>query len=366
MRSDKQTGLIHLMLLAGICLGLVACSEREPDTEPAALQSATQSRLPVRVSYVQSDSPSVHQTFIGTSRAANRVTIRSQISGRLLQREVKLGTRVNQGDVLAMVYNPGATPQALAAKQRWQQAQVEVAQAQRDYDRIQSLYEKKVASIQESESARSAVQAARAATDAAESQYQQALQMDAEQTIRAPFSGVITATPVEPGEVIQVGEPLLQLADPNEVEIEIIVTDAAASSVQAGDVLTVLTPFAGEQRYAGVVHEVTPFRERGALPTVIVRVADTGMTPGTTVHVEFESPLAGQFVLPASSLIKTGHRQSAVYRVKASNEVELVPVQPLQVIDDRVVINGALQAEDAVVIAGNHQLYPGAAVTVVQ
>ena len=190
--------------------------------------------------------------------------------------------------------------------------------------------------------------------------------MDAEQTIRAPFSGVITATPVEPGEVIQVGEPLLQLADPNEVEIEIIVTDAAASSVQAGDVLTVLTPFAGEQRYAGVVHEVTPFRERGALPTVIVRVADTGMTPGTTVHVEFESTLAGQFVLPASSLIKTGHRQSAVYRVKASNEVELVPVQPLQVIDDRVVINGALQAEDAVVIAGNHQLYPGAAVTVVQ
>ena len=90
------------------------------------------------------------------------------------------------------------------------------------------------------------------------------------------------------------------------------------------------------------------------------------MTPGTTVHVEFESTLAGQFVLPASSLIKTGHRQSAVYRVKASNEVELVPVQPLQVIDDRVVINGALQAEDAVVIAGNHQLYPGAAVTVVQ
>ena len=53
MRSDKQTGLIHLMLLAGICFGLAACSEREPDSEPAALQSATQSRLPVRVSYVQ-------------------------------------------------------------------------------------------------------------------------------------------------------------------------------------------------------------------------------------------------------------------------------------------------------------------------
>lgn len=365
MRLGNTTGLVPLTLSLGLALAMAACSS-DSTSDSAASESSAVNRLPVRVSYVDGNSPSVHQTFIGTSRAANRVTIRSQISGRLLEREVKLGSRVKQGDVLAKVYNPGATPQALAAKQRWQQAQVQVAQAQRDYDRIQSLYKKNVASIQESESARSAVQAARAATDAAESQYQQALQMDAEQTIRAPFAGVITATPVEPGEVIQVGEPLLQLADPSEVEIEIIVSDGAASSVQAGDLLTVLTPFASAQQFSGEVHEVTPFRERGALPTVIVRVADAHLKPGTTVHVQFESVLAGQFVLPASSLIKTGRQQSAVYRVTDNNQVELVTVEPLQVIDDRIVINGPLHAQDAVVIAGNHQLYPGADIEVVQ
>lgn len=366
MESLRKIGLFALGSV--VALWLVACSESsapEPVADPK--QSAVQkNRLPVRVSYLEDKAPSLYQTFIGTARAANRVTIRSQVSGRLLEREVKLGSQVKQGDVLAKVYNPGATPQALAAKQRWQQARVQVDQAQRDYDRIKSLYEKKVASIQEMESARSAVQAAQAATDAAESQYVQAQQMDAEQTIRAPFAGVITSTPVEPGEVIQVGQPLLQLADPDEVEIEVIVSDGAAASVAAGDVLTVLAPFSGDRKFAGVVHEVTPFRERGALPTVIVKLADAGLIPGTTVHIQFESAVAGQFVLPASSLIKTGRQQSAVYRVTANNQVELVPVKPLQVINDQIVINGPLQAQDAVVVAGNHQLYPGANVEVVQ
>ncbi len=111
---------------------------------------------------------------------------------------------------------------------------------------------------------------------------------------------------------------------------------------------------------------MTPFRERGALPTVIVRLADAGMSPGTTVHIQFESSTDGKFVLPASSLVKTGRQQSAVYRVTESNQVELVPVQPRQMINDLIVIDGPLQAEDAVVIAGNHQLYPGADVEVVQ
>lgn len=370
MISLTKTGLVALGVAAA--LSLAACSESTAPEQATgsssnpSLQKAPENRLPVRVSYLEDKAPSLYQTFIGTARAANRVTIRSQVSGRLLEREVKLGSQVKQGDVLAKVYNPGATPQALAAKQRWQQARVEVAQAQRDYDRIKSLYEKKVASIQEMESARSAVQAAQAATDAAESQYVQAQQMDAEQIIRAPFAGVITATPVEPGEVIQVGQPLLQLADPDEVEIEVIVSDGAAASVSAGDVLTVLAPFSGDRKFAGVVHEVTPFRERGALPTVIVKLADAGLIPGTTVHIQFESAVAGQFVLPASSLIKTGRQQSAVYRVTANNQVELVPVKPMQVIDDKIVINGPLQPQDAVVIAGNHQLFPGANVEVVQ
>ncbi|MCG8534205.1 MAG: efflux RND transporter periplasmic adaptor subunit [Pseudomonadales bacterium] len=358
-------GAVGLVLGAALLSG---CAAEDASEKPASNETAQQTEqlLPVRVSYLDEHKARLHQTFIGTARAANRVTIRSQISGRLLERDVKLGTKVDKGTVLARVYNPGATPLALAAKQRWQQAQVEVAQAERDHKRIQSLFEKGVASIQEAESARSALLAARAATDAAESNYQQALQLDDEQTIRAPFPGIVTATPVEPGEVIQVGQPLLQLADPKDVEIEVIVSDAAASTVKAGDVLNVVAPYSGDETFVGVVHEVTPFRERGALPTVVVRLQDTQLIPGTTVHIQFASTVAGQFALPVSSLIKTGDKQSAVYRLTANNQVELVPVTPLKVIQDQVVIDGDLALRDAVVIAGNHQLFPGAKVRVVQ
>lgn len=367
---QTKTMLLNFTLLLFTLSGtLSACSpasdSAQADTAPETTASHPQP-LPVRVTHPHTGSEGSYQTFIGTARAANRVTIRSQIRGRLLEREVKLGATVDKGQVLARLYNPGATPQALAAKQRWQQAQVEAAQAQRDYDRIKSLNERQVTSVQETESARSRLLAAQAATEAAESQYQQAVQMDEEQTLRAPFAGVITATPVEPGEVIEVGQAILQLADPEDVEVEVIVSDAVVTAIKPGDTLAVQAPFSQGKEYAGVVHEVTPFRERGALPTVVVRIADANLIPGTTVHIQFASAYAGQFALPVSSVVKTGRQKSAVYRLKDNNQVELVPVLPLQVVNDLVVLNGELDPDDDVVTAGNHQLYPGAIVRVVQ
>ncbi|MDY6921041.1 MAG: efflux RND transporter periplasmic adaptor subunit [Pseudomonadota bacterium] len=350
-----------------ISTSLLACAPAEnPDQAAAGDVTEMQAQpLPVRVVQPRPGSEGHYLTFMGTARAANRVTIRSQIRGRLLERKVKLGDVVEENEVLARVYNPGATPSAMAAKQSWEQAKVEAEQAQRDYVRIKSLREKQVASIQESEAARSRLLGARAAKEAAESRYQQAVQVDEEQVLRAPFSGVITATPVEPGEVIEVGQALLQLADPDEVEVEVIVSDAVVSSVQRGDQLPVQTPFSGDRNYNGIVREVTPFRERGALPTVVVRVAEADLNPGTTVYIQFASAYPGDFAVPVTSVIKTGYDKSAVYRLTGDAQVELVPVIPLQVVDNLMVLNGDLDPQDNVVSAGNHQLFPGAKVRVV-
>ncbi|MCG8314105.1 MAG: efflux RND transporter periplasmic adaptor subunit [Pseudomonadales bacterium] len=327
---------------------------------------SSKSSIPVRVMSLSEEKPQVYRSFTGTTRASQRVTIRSQVGGRLLERAVNLGDNVAKGAILARLYNPEASPLALAAKQSWQQAKVQRAQQQRDFDRIRKLFESGAATKQEFETAQTGLWAAEATQAAAKSQYQRASQVDEEQIIRAPFAGVVTQTSVEEGEVISVGQPILQLADPNQVEIEVAISEQIAAALVKGDQVAVTLPLLiTPVNTQGKVQEITPFRERGALPTLVVALPSSVATPGITAQVHVAIPDNSQFALPITAVIKTGGRGAAVYRVNGSNHVELVAVRPHQFMAGQVLVSAPLRKNDRVVIAGVQQLFEGAAVEII-
>lgn len=240
------------------------------------------------------------------------------------------------------------------------------AQRQRDFDRVSTLYETGAATKQEFETARTALWAAEAAQATAQSQYQRATQVDEEQIIRAPIAGVVTQTAVEEGEVISIGQSLFQLADPEQVEIEVTISEQIAASLSKGDRVAVTLPMLMPPlNTQGAVQEITPFRERGALPTLVVALPPSVATPGLTAHIHVAVPNNSQFALPISAVIKTGGHGAAVYRVNEANRVELIAIRPHQFIANQVLVSASLQKHDRVVVAGVQQLYEGASVDVV-
>ena len=358
--TGVSVSLVVFILMAGF--GWLAANAVE-SAEPI---NSSKKPIPVRVISMGEEKPQVFRSFTGTTRAVQRVTVRSQVSGRLLEVAVSLGDKVTKGTVLARLYNPEASPLALAAKQSWQQAKVQSAQRQRDFDRVSTLYETGAATKQEFETARTALWAAEAAQATAQSQYQRATQVDEEQIIRAPIAGVVTQTAVEEGEVISIGQSLFQLADPEQVEIEVTISEQIAASLSKGDRVAVTLPMLMPPlNTQGAVQEITPFRERGALPTLVVALPPSVATPGLTAHIHVAVPNNSQFALPISAVIKTGGHGAAVYRVNEANRVELIAIRPHQFIANQVVVSASLQKHDRVVVAGVQQLYEGASVDVV-
>ncbi|GAA5315510.1 MAG: efflux RND transporter periplasmic adaptor subunit [Candidatus Pelagadaptatus aseana] len=363
--AKRWLALLSLLALTAAWAMLIGADSRA-ETQPRPTPIA------VRAIALTEQQPEFFRSFSGTTRATQRATIRPQVIGRVMERHVELGDQVNAGQLLVSLFNPEATPAALAASKQWQQARVTREQLERDYRRINDLFKVNVASKQENETARTALLAAQAAESSAESDYLRANQVNQEQQIRAPFAGMITDTLIEPGEVVVPGQALVQLADPSQVEVEVTVSEATAAVVQSGDSVSVSLPLLGSAApLQGVIQQVTPFRERGALPTVVVALPSASVRPGLSASVHFpytedSHALTPTFALPTSALVKRGDSGAVVYRVTEQQIVEAVQVEPRQLANGLVTVRGDLKPNDRIVSAGVRQLFAGASVEIVR
>lgn len=380
---------VAIGLASGLALGISfdasATENNELSAEASGLESAVQHMIPVQVVTIAQQPVYESRTFSGTTRAVNRAVMRSQISGRVDYLPIKLGQAVKQGQLLAELYNPEAAPAARSARVRWQQLQDQQGQQQRDFERISALYEQGQASRQDFEQARTALNSANDAALGAESEYQRASGLDQERQIRAPFQGVITSISTDVGEVVSPGQALLQVADPSAVELEVVVSSAIAASVKPGHTVTVRLPLQpGVQRNVETnvsasvpvnrtslnstditarVTEVSPFRDRTALPSVVLEFDSNVVTNGTAVSAQFNVPVGQAFVVPSNALVRQGMRV-IVYRITASNTVEPVAVTLGAVQTEGIQVSGELQDSDRIIVTGTQRLFHGASVQV--
>ena len=380
---------LALGLTLGISFDATATENGELSAEASDLESTVQHMIPVQVVTIAQQPVYESRTFSGTTRAVNRAVMRSQISGRVDYLPLKLGQAVKKGQLLAELYNPEAAPAARSARVRWQQLQDQQGQQLRDFERISALYEQGQASRQDFEQARTALNSANDAALGAESEYQRASGLDQERQIRAPFKGVITSISTDVGEVVSPGQALLQVADPSAVEVEVVVSSAIAASVKPGHTVTVRLPLqSGVQRNVQTnvstnvstnapinrtslnsahitarVTEVSPFRDRTALPSVVLEFDSKVVTSGTAVSAQFKMPVGQAFVVPSNALVRQGMRV-IVYRLTASNTVEPVAVTLGAVQSEGIQVSGELQDSDRIIVTGSQRLFHGASVQV--
>ncbi len=227
----------------------------------------------------------------GRTRARNPYLVAAPISGRLLRIQLFTGDRVASGDLLATI---APTPQdqrtvayaqaSLAAAE----ARLTVAEASlqetvsafervnRELQRREELFERQLASAEETElyrqlaaaedarvrSARASVAAAQADIDSARAFL---LGANPEQTseeevlieVKAPVSGTLYAI-LEPHErVIQAGTPLLEISNQDSLEVIVDVLTQDAVKVEVGDTVY-LSGWGGDHRINAIVRRIEP------------------------------------------------------------------------------------------------------------
>ena len=267
----------------------------------------------------------------GYVTARRDATVSSKVTGKVIEVLVEEGMHVDVGQVLARIDTSNvettlqlAQAQLEASRSAVGEVEANLAQAERELDRIREANQSGAASPLELERADTSVRSlkARLARQRAEitvGEQEVAVwrqQLD-DTIIRAPFAGIVTAKNAQPGEMISpmsVGgftrTGICTIVDMNSLEIEVDVSESYINRVVAGQPVEATLDSYPDWRIPASVVAIIPTADRQKA-TVKVRVAfkqlDSRILPDMSVKVAFQSseessPSAPAFMLPTSAV----------------------------------------------------------------
>ncbi len=330
------------------------------------------------------------QDVVATGRAAalSRVQVGAEISGLVLERRVMEGDRVQPGDVLVVLRARDLAARrdearaALAtlreserpdAEARLREARADLAQAERDLARRRELDERQLVAREGVEQAAQAVVAARAAAEQArlavdalsggarEAQARERLQAAeaelARAVIRATVPGTVLTRAVEPGDTVNPGDVLLEIAADAPGEILLPLDEKNLARIAVGQSATCIADAFPGRPFAATVHHVAPGVDP-ARGTVDVRLridpavdfVRQDMTVTATIRTGARTDA---LAVPNDALLDAadGRDRATVLRVR-DGRVQRVPVRlGLRGLAMSEVLDG-LQPGDRVVAAG--------------
>ncbi|WP_115718180.1 efflux RND transporter periplasmic adaptor subunit [Gallaecimonas mangrovi] len=168
----------------------------------------------------------------GLVEASNSATVSAQTSGRVAEVLVDVGDKVAAGTVIVRINSleqSQALDRALASQAA---AKATATQALQDWQRTQSLIAKKLVAKSELDKAKAALDNAQAALKSATAAVATAKEQLSYTAIRAPYSGVVSARLVEPGELVQPGTPLMSGFDPATLRLHVDLPSALADKAR--------------------------------------------------------------------------------------------------------------------------------------
>ncbi|MEC8896992.1 MAG: biotin/lipoyl-binding protein, partial [Pseudomonadota bacterium] len=157
-RPNARKGL----LFAGLStlLMLTGCSGQDGEGQQAGAGGMPPAAVVVQQATLAD--VTVRQDYAGRARGAREVEVRARISGILEQRLYEEGQMVREGDALFRIDRKPAAAALQRARAQRQVAEADVQQAEREWNRISSLFERNAVSERDRDSAQSALELARA------------------------------------------------------------------------------------------------------------------------------------------------------------------------------------------------------------
>ncbi|MBZ6078016.1 efflux RND transporter periplasmic adaptor subunit [Microvirga puerhi] len=343
---------LHPTLLALLILTLGACGSEKP---PAVAR-------PVRVTTVEPGLRSETVRLTGDIQAEKDIDLAFRIGGRVVERSVNVGDRVEPGQVLARL-DPAAEESALtAAKAALDAARGELARAANAFERQESLLAQGFTTRPLFDKAKASYETAQAGVEDAEARLEIARDRMGFTELRARTSGVVTSRAVEPGEVVQAGQSVLRLAGG---EGRDAVFDVPARLLERGrSDLPVRIALADDPAVTaqGRIREVASQAD-AVTRTFRVRVGleapPEALRLGSTVNGLVELAQKSVMSIPASALTMDGDLPAVWIVDLTGKTVSQRPVEILRYDPHRVVLAGGLDPGDTIVAAGIQALYPG-------
>jgi membrane fusion protein, multidrug efflux system len=301
-------------------------------------------------------------TYTGRIEAENETRLSFRIGGRMVERRVNTGDRVEPGQVVAKLEPQNELNALRAAQAAVTAARAQFTEAQNNYERQKFLLARDVASRVQYERAEQTRDTAQAQLDSAEAQLKIAEDQVSDTELKADAGGIVIGTAAEPGEVVQAGQLIVRVAPKGGRDAVFDVPGQVLRSAPHDPNVEVTLTDDPKVTTIGRVREVAPQADP-VTRTFEVKVGLTdppaAMRLGATVIGRVQFDTSPTIEIPASALTELAS-QPAVWVVDPSSlTVSLRKVDVLRHNPATVALSSGLETGDIVVTAGAQALHPG-------
>lgn len=347
LRRGAAIGVLLPGLLAG-------CDDNAPPPAPEI--------RPVRVTTVAPRTGGDVVSLTGTVEAETLANLAFRIDGRMVERTVNVGDRVAAGQLVARLDPTNEENNLRARRAELIAARARLTEARNNYQRQRELLQTGFTTRVRYDEATRTLRSAESSVDAAQAQVNLAETRLGYTRLEADATGTVTARGAEPGEVVQPGRMIVQVAREGGRDAVFDVPPALKDRAPENPLIEVALTMDPTVRATGRVREVSP-RADSVTGTFRVWVGlddpPPGLRLGSTVTGRMEIGAGAAIEVPATALTRAA-QQPAVWVVDPQAQtVALRPVEVVRFDPARVLVGGGLEAGEIVVTAGVQALRPG-------
>nr|WP_092074582.1 efflux RND transporter periplasmic adaptor subunit [Dendrosporobacter quercicolus]NSL49024.1 efflux RND transporter periplasmic adaptor subunit [Dendrosporobacter quercicolus DSM 1736]SDN02432.1 RND family efflux transporter, MFP subunit [Dendrosporobacter quercicolus] len=326
-------------------------------------QPVTQDIPLVRTAVIGTANTPQGYTYSGEVRGRYESQLAFQVTGKIVKRNVNLGSTVSAGDVLMQIDPRDLQQTVNSTSAQVYSAESQLRLAESNLHRYQQLYAQNAISRAQLDQYENAYEVAQAAVRQASAQYAKGSNQLDYSLLYADKSGVISSISAEAGQVVSAGQTVLTIVQDGEREIEISVPENRIEELRKAAKLTVSFWALPNINTEGGVREIAPMADP-TTRTYKVRISllnpppeiKLGMT--AAVNVVSAGDQTSRFpTIPLSAVYQTNDTPNVW--IVTDQTVRLRPIQIGSFGNAGVQILSGLNPDDTIVTAGVHKLREG-------
>jgi len=363
-RGGRRRRAAALVLAAALATG-GACSHK------AVESVATDEDVPVAVqaaALVDTFDTTVATTGMVTPAAGADWTITAPEAARIAELPHGEGERVQVGDLLVRFEIPSMTSDLASREADVASAAARVDTTKAAETRVASLVQRGVSAQKDLEAAQLDRKQAEATLGQAQAALNAATVLHERTTVKARFAGIVAKRMHAVGDLVDAGSPVMDVIDPDRLEVVTAIPVSDLSRVAPGQVARVEDP-SGSASEAGTVVSI-PAQVDPSSSTANVRVrftAPTHLRTGTPVAVTIVTErLTKVLVIPAVGVIRDGDEVFVMVAGQDDDKAHKTPVTLGSTAGGRVQVKSGLKAGDLVIVRGQDGLPDEAGITIVK
>lgn len=280
------------------------------------------------VAQVEARELRVNLPLSGSLAPVDQATVKSKVSGVVLETSVQEGMNVAAGQVIARL--DAADQRARVAQQQaaYDEASARLSLAKKNNANSQALLKQNYISQNSYDTTQNSVELAQASLNAAKAQLDLARIALADTVIRAPMAGVVSKRHVQAGEKLAPDMPAFTIVNLRHLTLDAQVPASEVPRIKVGQEVRFKVDGYAQRDFAGKVARISPTAEAGSRSMVVyiaVDNSDAALRGGMFAKGAITTEKSAASPLVPLSALRTDKGQQVVYKIEG-NKVLAQPV----------------------------------------